>query len=146
MKAPATCLFMLMGIVALVGCNAPSSDTAETASPDPDAPTAVAPVTPEPPAAPLEDMAAIKEDIAAIKGGEFVGACLEASNLEEPICQCLSAKASEMLTPDALKFLVATLKQDTGTANTLRTIVPPAELAEAGIFMVQETAGCAAPQ
>ncbi|MDA0865282.1 MAG: hypothetical protein O2890_02480, partial [Cyanobacteria bacterium] len=85
-------------------------------------------------------------DIAAIKGGEFVEACLESSNLEEPVCQCLSAKANEMLTPDALKFLVATLKQDVGTANTLREMVPPADLAEAGMFMVQETAGCAAPQ
>ncbi len=76
----------------------------------------------------------------------LVNACVETSNLDKSICDCVAKKASEELSENAYAFLVASLTQDTAIATELRGEMDMTEVMQAGMFMTHAPAKCAAEQ
>jgi hypothetical protein len=73
----------------------------------------------------------------------FVKACLSSSNLDKPMCKCLSSKADERLSPEGFAFLIASMNKDNQKAQSLRSQLDMAETMEAGMFMVKTPQECA---
>lgn len=73
----------------------------------------------------------------------FVDACLSASNLPRPICECVAGKAQEELTSSGFAFLVASLAGDDATAARLRSELKIPDAMAAGMFMTSAPGRCA---
>jgi len=75
---------------------------------------------------------------------DLIEACLESTNMERPLCECVAKKASEELSPDGVAFLVASLKGDEDAATELRKKLDMSEMVAAGMFMTKAPGQCAA--
>lgn len=79
----------------------------------------------------------------AATGSDFVAACLESTNFEESVCECMAAKAEKRLSPKSLDFLVASFQKDDEAASRLRAELSFSEFLASGTFMAHAPAECA---
>ena len=70
--------------------------------------------------------------------------CQETTNLSQELCDCMAEKAETDLSPNARKFLVATMEKDSERASELRGQLTLDEAAKAGLFFVSAPASCVA--
>ena len=73
----------------------------------------------------------------------FTKACMTATNMDEPLCECAGEKAADRLSAGAFDLLVAMLEKDEETVNRLRGELPLSETMAAGMFMTSGPAECA---
>ena len=76
--------------------------------------------------------------------GEVKDACLASGDMPEDICECVASRAAEELSPEALKFLAATLSGDSEAITEMRGELGMESAAQVGMFMTQAPARCAA--
>jgi hypothetical protein len=74
---------------------------------------------------------------------QFTRACVEATNMDESLCECVGEKAAEELSDKSFDLLVATLNQDDEEVTRLRGEVSLSESLAAGLFMTRGPALCA---
>ncbi|MCP5196575.1 MAG: hypothetical protein H6974_07290 [Gammaproteobacteria bacterium] len=73
----------------------------------------------------------------------FVEACLSATNIERPMCECTARKAKQELSPKGFDFVVAVLRQDEAVTAKLRAEMTVQETMKAGTFMTRGPMQCA---
>jgi|TARA_R110002073_G_scaffold184389_2_gene342767 hypothetical protein len=131
---------LLAGSLALAACGGGSDDTAMS---DDDGP-----MTAEMSQDLANDMAESMNDGEAMDSGreddDFTAACLNASNMPEAMCTCMSGKATANLTENGRDFLVATLNENSDRVMALRGQMSLTEMSQAGMFMVNASTECAA--
>ena len=75
---------------------------------------------------------------------EVEDACLASSNMPEDICECVASSAAKELSPEALKFLAATLSGNSERIMEMRGELGMEGAVQVGMFMTQAPARCAA--
>ena len=92
---------------------------------------------------------ALMTTLMACEGGSgdveaFIEACLASSNLERPLCECTANKASEELSPEGFRFLVAGMSgAEEDEIAELRDQFSLPDAAAAGMFMARAPGQCA---
>ena len=140
--------FAVSGLVALAACGGAEETSAgpdaAPAGAEPEATTADTPA-----AAPFDDAAAPEPvaDAPTDTAGEEVNAVTEAcatgTNMSEAVCACIGRKASE-LSQTAQQFVAASLREDTATAEGLRSELGVQGAIKASGFLVNAPKDCAA--
>lgn len=78
----------------------------------------------------------------ATDAAAVAAACAGASNLPEPVCLCMGARAMEDLTEDQRALLVAGFEGDDPRAATLRAGLTPAEMMGVAGFVTNTPTAC----
>lgn len=76
---------------------------------------------------------------------EFVQACTDSGNLEQPVCDCMADKAESDLSEDERQFVLAALQEDEDKTTELRDKLGMQGAMRAGLFMTN-VASCAMDQ
>ena len=71
-------------------------------------------------------------------------ACMTAETIPNEICTCMGTLAVEELTEDEQAFVLASIIEDTETAQSLRENLPADSLTRASVFLINAPASCAA--
>ncbi len=88
--------------------------------------------------------------VAAACGGgdaqveELAAACASTSNMGTEICNCVAAKAKAELSDDAFAMLLAMVNDEEDVVADLRERLTVEDAMEAGMFMTNAPASCAA--
>jgi len=73
----------------------------------------------------------------------FVQACLEQTNMERPLCECIANLAADELTPGGFAMLLASIEENDARSAQLRSQLTMEELTQSGMFMVSAPGRCA---
>ncbi len=84
------------------------------------------------------------DGVSGSERNRFVQTCLNETNMEQPICECLADTARDELTAGSFEMLLASIEGDDARATQLRSELTMEELTASGMFMVNTPGRCAA--